>query len=108
MEINLGPHAPHSLDSVLSFCGHHGNATAVLVPLRLYSHAVVFCCENMHVVKEMKSLKTLMQASWVELFEEIPEYAADFSHNFELLYMMFAQGGRVTGFIRCVFLCVPQ
>lgn len=62
----------------------------------------------MHVVKEMKSLKTLMQASWVELFEEIPECEADFSHDFELLYLMFAKGGRVTGFIRCVFLHVSK
>lgn len=43
-----------------------------------------------------------MQASWVELSEEISEYEADFNPNFELLYMMFAKGGLVIGFICCV------
>lgn len=103
MEINLGPHAPHSLDSFSSLCDHHCNATAVFEPLETLQPCCCFCCENMHVVKEMKSLKILMQASWVEMFEEISQYEADFNPDFELLCIMFAKGGPLIGFIRCVF-----
>lgn len=100
-------YTPYSLDSFLSFCGHHGNSAAYFETLEtLWPHCCC-CCGNMPIGKEINSLKTSIWASWAKLFAEIPEFEADFRHNLELLsmMMMIVKGRQLTGFICCVF-CV--
>lgn len=59
----------------------------------------------MQTVKEMNGLKTSMWPSWAELFAEIPEFEADFRHDFELLYMMMIVKGGQDLYVVC-FMCV--